>query len=223
MAVDDLDVEVKRESDFDSNNPAAADSLHGDPVTSAAGLDSLEGARSDLESALNGLQEGNVTAEATVDTLMGLIDARIAQRAELEKQTTSGGQLESAVKSMFAHLTEAPCNWHQAVTFFLCSQAEEDAALRQKAPLMFVAGSLMVFMQIAAAISVWGGSYKPSCVDNDQCQVAQGAPSKLAAWSFVENLTYTPQFMCELCSGFQYGENSKNTHLFGAPGTGHFL
>jgi hypothetical protein len=203
MAVDDLNI-VTRESDFDtSDNPATAENLR-DPQTSATGL---EAARSDLEIALNGLQEGNVTAEAAADTLVRLMDARDAAAREEQVIFMRGGlQLESAMLSVFAHLTEAPCNWHQAVTFFLCSQAEEDAVLRQKAPRMFVAGCLMVFMQIAAAASVWSGSYKPSCVDHAQCQVTNGARCQMYGGSVEISVPVYSYRVVHV--DFQYDENS---------------
>ena len=65
---------------------------------------------------------------------------------------------------MLAQIGAAPTNWHQAT-----SKAEEDAEMRKMAPLMYVAGVLMVTMQVVAAVGVTLGMVHPSCVTNNQC------------------------------------------------------
>ena len=58
---------------------------------------------------------------------------------------------------------------HQATIYFLTSKAEVDAPMRNKAPLMFVAGLLMVLLQIASSYALIVGMMSPACVSNAQC------------------------------------------------------
>ena len=81
--------------------------------------------------------------------------------AKLETQfaarfaSESGGSQD--VAAAVARIGTAPTNWHQATIFFLTSKAEEDETMRNKAPLMFLGGVLMVVVQIIAAYGLVTG------------------------------------------------------------------
>jgi hypothetical protein len=54
-----------------------------------------------------------------------------------ELAVTPAAGLEGIIKNVFAHLTEAPTNWHQCVVYYLTSDAPEDAAAKRYVPAMF--------------------------------------------------------------------------------------
>jgi len=64
--------------------------------------------------------------------------------------TSSGGGSGAASQAVYARLTEAPTNWHQASVFALVSDAPEDAPLKARAPFQFGIGFAMVACQVRA-------------------------------------------------------------------------
>ena len=74
--------------------------------------------------------------------------------------------LDSAVRSVYAHMAEAPTNWHQATVFLLSS---DDPAERAMAPTMLASGYVMVLFQWATAVGAIGSTTFPSCQSTDQC------------------------------------------------------
>ena len=74
--------------------------------------------------------------------------------------------LDSAVRSVYAHMAEAPTNWHQATVFLLSS---DDPAERAMAPTMLASGFVMVLFQWAAAVGAIGSTTFLSCQSTDQC------------------------------------------------------
>jgi hypothetical protein len=125
----------------------------------------------DIEVALGGLRDGSVSAQEVarlwdarlqVETAR-LLDERLGQRPP-------PASLDGAVRAIFARLTEAPSNWHQATIFFLTARSPEDVGLRARAPVFFAAGVLIVFMQCATTIGVLTGTFAPACETSDQCQ-----------------------------------------------------
>eukprot|EP01045_Picozoa_sp_COSAG04_P000521 COSAG04_NODE_12_length_42844_cov_6.769213_25_plen_384_part_00 len=64
-------------------------------------------------------------------------------------------------------------NWHQMVAFFIGSEDTEDADMRAKAPLLFLAGSLLVVAQAVVAIGLMLGVSRVSCIANDQCSAGR--------------------------------------------------
>ena len=51
----------------------------------------------------------------------------------------------------------------------MTSKAEEDAAMRKRAPLLFAWGLLLVIVQVMTAISMLLNLVFPSCGTNDHC------------------------------------------------------
>jgi hypothetical protein len=134
-------------------------------------------------------QSGAVTAVLAADTPAAYLDSvpelsteskraleawlQSRQQQPQPKPLQSAGapaEWSSAVKSIVAHLTEAPMNWHQVTVFALSRQCDgEDETLRRKGPLLFAVGALMVLMQTTTVIGVLQGTLYPSCKNNDQC------------------------------------------------------
>lgn len=84
----------------------------------------------------------------------------------------SGGShgTASTVHSMIvAHLSTNPANFHQCVTFFAASDEPEDAAMHARAPLLYIGSLLMGLLQVVTTISIWKGTFYPSCSANPQC------------------------------------------------------
>eukprot|EP01044_Picomonas_judraskeda_P038961 COSAG03_NODE_18440_length_355_cov_0.605469_1_plen_104_part_01 len=80
-----------------------------------------------------------------------------------EEDESGGAGLSSqnmnlAARAVFAHLSEAPVNHHQATVFFLSSTAAEDGQMRRHGPLLFAISLLMVVVQCLTA----GGVAKAS-------------------------------------------------------------
>ena len=110
----------------------------------------------------------DVEKAAPAELSLQSVDARLAA---LEKRDKSGKEeLQNAVANVFAQLSEAPTNWHQATIYFMTSTAEEDASMRKLTPPMSLGGLVMVMLQITAAYSVVSGMVHPSCTSNTQCE-----------------------------------------------------
>jgi hypothetical protein len=116
-------------------------------------------ARKELEDALRGLKDGSVSEAAAAELIERLVDVRIAQSAGLE----------ATIKSVVAHLTEAPTNWHQAVVFFVATSELEDEAMKAYVPAMFATSVLMTVVQCMTAMAVFISTILPSCRTSDQC------------------------------------------------------
>jgi hypothetical protein len=103
------------------------------------------------------------------------MDSRLEARvAELEQQlavrsAAEGDGLRGGAAAAVARLNSAPTNWHQATIYFLTSEAEEDAVMHRRAPLMFAAGLVMVIVQVVAMYGVVMGMMHPPCINNLQC------------------------------------------------------
>lgn len=123
----------------------------------------------DVEQALAALhnQDGSEWTRAveSIDRLM--IARESALRAELRLEMAQTAPQVDLIRSVFAHLGEAPQNWHQsAVHFAALSPGDEDAGWTFWAVL----GSLfMVFGQCVAAMALMVGTVIPSCGTTDQC------------------------------------------------------
>eukprot|EP01051_Picozoa_sp_SAG22_P007687 SAG22_NODE_550_length_9202_cov_30.666484_2_plen_195_part_00 len=109
------------------------------------------------------------------DDLESRVRAQGAQIAELKaalddgRFAGSGTPQSSGVAAALARLGTAPTNWHQATVYFLTSKAEADAPMRKRAPLMFVAGLLMVIVQTATAYAMMSAMSHAACMSNEQC------------------------------------------------------
>jgi len=62
-----------------------------------------------------------------------------------------------------------PCH-----TDFLTAKAEEDAPMRAKAPLMYLAGMGLVIVQILSVLGLLGAMLHPSCTSNAHCDARTG-------------------------------------------------
>eukprot|EP01046_Picozoa_sp_COSAG06_P072239 COSAG06_NODE_21047_length_771_cov_1.933036_1_plen_172_part_00 len=104
-------------------------------------------------------------------------EALAAKIAALEaKLEARAAPVEQAIKSVVAHLTETPTGWHQAVIFFLSTQAdgveEDEPKPSTAATMLMLAGAvLMVAVQCMASISLLVGAVAPSCLAFDQRSV----------------------------------------------------
>ena len=66
-------------------------------------------------------------------------------------------------------LLVAACSWHQSTVFYLTTRAEQDAELRQRAPIMAAFGVLMVLMQSFACSAIVFGTIIPACNTKLEC------------------------------------------------------
>ena len=141
-----------------ASNPVAADS----DVEKALEVESTgrTSAVVDMEKALKGLRDQTVSEEEAVRIMTELMDARIQQLSLV------------TVKSAFGRLSEAPANYPQMTIFFMTSLDLQDAAMRGKAPLLFMTSCVMVLAQILAAVAVTVGAFVVSCTTNDNCEKA---------------------------------------------------
>jgi hypothetical protein len=119
--------------------------------------------RQELEAALRGLKDGSVAEGDAAAVVQRLINS------ELDARLADGKGLEPIIRSVFAHLTEAPTNWHQALSFFVVSTDPQDAGMKSAVPWMFAASWLMVLVQSATAMAVLVSTLTPSCITSDQC------------------------------------------------------
>jgi hypothetical protein len=127
----------------------------------------------DIETAF---RNGTLTAEQGVVQMHKQLDAKSAEidekLAALEaKLAAAAAPLASAVRSVFAHLSEAPTNWHQGTIHFANTTAPEDAAMRAKAPLFLLGSMMIVLGQCVVATGVLHGTFEPSCSTSDQCRL----------------------------------------------------
>ena len=106
----------------------------------------------------------NPLAAPSQDEESGGENQSLVTRAELKRElaklerasasaimaTTGGSGGAGASQAVYARLTEAPTNWHQASVFALVSNAPEDAPLKARAPFQFGIGFAMVACQVRA-------------------------------------------------------------------------
>jgi hypothetical protein len=113
---------------------------------------------------------------ATSDVEKAAVDEEVAPKSKDEEIEPSAGPGFShmGVAAVMAHLGAAPTNWHQATVYFLTSKAEDDAAMRKKAPLMFVCGVGLVVVQIASLAGMLGAMLHPACTSNAHCDGRRG-------------------------------------------------
>lgn len=78
------------------------------------------------------------------------------------------------VATTLARFSAAPTNWHQATVYFLTTKAEEDAPMRAKAPWMYLAGIILVVVQILSVLGLLGAMLHPSCTSNTHCDARTG-------------------------------------------------
>ena len=105
-------------------------------------------------------------AETTITQQEQLERRMAAMEARLEVQ---GAPVEAAARSVFASLTEAPTNLHQATIFWLASDDPEDAAMRARAPMMFALCCAVVLLQTMTTVGVFVGTLFPACATSQQC------------------------------------------------------
>ena len=136
-----------------------------DLATSPAASDgALPGWRRDeLESAL---KAGTITAEDAVVEMERRMaeetDKMGAAIAEIRAELAQG----VVTRSIFAQITESPCNLHQATVHFA---AMDDKASPLSKGCLLLSSVLMVLGQCAVATAVFVGVNTPSCISSDQC------------------------------------------------------
>ena len=110
--------------------------------------------------------------------LVSTVETLTAELRELRRrQDEAAAGLESSVRAVAGWLTEASPNWHQATIFFCTTDAPEDAELRKRGPVLFVASCIIVFVQLITLVGVIIGTLARSCVKADHCQMGKvGAP-----------------------------------------------
>ena len=148
-------------------NPAGST---GATTSSAQATSGLSDQRVELEAALKGLKDGSLSEQEAAAVVERLVDARVdGLRAELSTPATARKIFGALVQNMFAYMTEAPTNWHQAVVFFAGSSDPRDAPMKKRLPVMFTMSFLMVAAQCATVVAVIMGTATPACSTNDQC------------------------------------------------------
>eukprot|EP01052_Picozoa_sp_SAG31_P029800 SAG31_NODE_2997_length_4803_cov_4.274872_1_plen_524_part_00 len=120
----------------------------------------------------------NSTATAANPLVKDTQHARVLDLEQQQQQVATreveAGQTHQStgVAAQLARIGTAPTNWHQATIFFLTSKAEQDAVMRKRAPYMYLAGLMMVVLQIGAAYGILLGMLHPACLNNSQCEQA---------------------------------------------------
>jgi hypothetical protein len=144
------------------------------PADDAAGDGSTS--RADLEAALALLNPQDGDDPQTVEAMEAALRSREAELeakfeaklAQLEAKLTEGdGPLSSVARSVVAHLSEAPPNWHQATVLFASTQ-EPNARLRV---VSLAISMLIVACQCMVTVGVWVGTINKSCHTSDEGNV----------------------------------------------------
>jgi hypothetical protein len=134
------------------------------------------------------------------DAAAGLLSQLGAESAEsqaaLERYTNAvlaaaaqrhSDSFYNGMRDVVAHFFEIPCSWHQTTVYFVTTADGPDDA-KKRLQLLF--GSfLQVVVQIGTSLSLYIGTYYPSCRTNDQC--ASG--------------TYCTGVMCDYCGSARTG------------------
>ena len=157
-------------------NPIGADDDEelGEPgADPTAAAPSKSKRRAELEAALTGLKDGSLSEQQAAAVIDDTMARQIEDlRAELSTPISTGVSnniLGPVIQSVFAHMTEAPTNWHQAMVFFAASDDPEDAEMVTRLPLMLLVSLVMVGAQCATVVAVLVGTFTPACLTNDQC------------------------------------------------------
>ena len=79
---------------------------------------------------------------------------------------------ESTINSILGRVGATPCNWHQAVCFFLATRHPQDDDLRRKAPLMYAAAFGMVAFQLLTTTAIAVSTVSTSCTRSHQCSAS---------------------------------------------------
>jgi hypothetical protein len=101
------------------------------------------------------------TSDETARLLLAAVDERILAQAQ---GSGSGG-----LSALISRLVAADTNSHQCTVYFLTTEAEEDAELRAKAPLLLAGSCVIVVAQCATAMAIHMGNIFPACVSYDMC------------------------------------------------------
>lgn len=99
--------------------------------------------------------------------------ATLEEQVSLLRAEVKTLKTQQDTRGMIAWFTETAPNWHQAVVYYMTSPHEEDEEMRRTAPLLFVAGFVMLFVQTATAVSIDMGSNSVSCASGTN----SGCPS----------------------------------------------
>ena len=130
------------------DSPAADVPETANPVAEKADVEQQQGAdwgRQFLEA-----QAAGDTSDETARLLLAAVDERILAQAQ---DSGSGG-----LSAMISRLVAADTNWHQCTVYFLSTEAEEDAELRAKAPLLLAGSCVIVAAQCATAMAICMGN-----------------------------------------------------------------
>jgi hypothetical protein len=112
-------------------------------------------------------QAAGNTSDETARLLLTAVDERILAQA---RDPGSGG-----LSAMISHLVAVAAarvdlNYHQCTVYFLTTEAEEDAELRAKAPLLLAGSCVIVVVQCATAMAIYMGNLYPACASDDFCE-----------------------------------------------------
>jgi hypothetical protein len=141
---------------------------------------------SDVEAAVALLKDSHSTQPETVQAMEAALRSHEAElRAEfeaklarLETQLTrgEGDALLSSVRSVFAHLSEAPPNWHQVTVLFASSAQEQkgggaEAGARRPHAVSLAISVLIVVSQSMVVVGLGVGTSEPSCRTSNDCEL----------------------------------------------------
>ena len=106
----------------------------------------------------------------TADKIEAIVEKKI-EETFLMRRGQARTPFQKAIRSVIAHLTEAPTNFHQATTYLHIETNEGVIENKSKLrSLMLFFSIIIVLMQFVAVQSlVIGGTY-PSCLQNSQCR-----------------------------------------------------
>lgn len=102
--------------------------------------------------------------DVTVDSTTSEMERRMADQEK--KMEAIEKMMEASARSVFAQLTEAPSNLHQATAFYASVDEPEDTLTRA---CLLLSSVTLVLGQVAVAVAVFQGTNMPSCKTSDQC------------------------------------------------------
>eukprot|EP01052_Picozoa_sp_SAG31_P039311 SAG31_NODE_5424_length_2546_cov_2.691050_3_plen_170_part_01 len=137
----------------------------------AAPVDGLAGGGDDKTMVENPISAGAepLIPVVTTTNVVAVVEGLQHDVAALKAAGLWTADFNASVRSIFAHLTEAPSNFHQSTVFALGTAAPEDALMRRRAPMLFVGSALMVFVQCVTTMAVLVGTVSQSCSENENC------------------------------------------------------
>jgi hypothetical protein len=139
------------------------------------------------------LEDGQLTEREAILEQQRTLEEMQKLVAAMRSDGASGvapEQLEAAIRSTVSRLGSAPSNWHQMVVYYASSDDPQDADMRVNAPYLFIAGCIMVFMQLSTVFGIIFGAELPSCETNSQC--TEGAYCRLGMTNRCEFCDSTP-------------------------------